>query len=49
MAEFSVHFSKVGTFSGKNVCTYGHKFFHETSITSKVHREPIPGYMYDTV
>ena len=42
-AEFSVHFSKVDTFSGKNVCTYGHKFFPEPSITSKIHREPPPG------
>ena len=40
--EFSVHFSKVGTFSGKNVCTYGHKFVPEPSITSKIHREPSP-------
>ena len=30
-------------FSGKNVCTLGHKFVPEPSITSKIHREPSPG------
>ena len=30
-------------FSGKNVCTLGHKFVPEPSITSKIHREPPPG------
>ena len=29
--------------SGKNVCTLGHKFVPEPSITSKIHREPSPG------
>ena len=29
-------------FSGKNVCTLGHKFVPEPSITSKIHREPLP-------
>ena len=29
-------------FSGKNVCTLGHKFVPEPSITSKIHREPPP-------
>ena len=29
-------------FSGKNVCTLGHKSVPEPSITSKIHREPPP-------
>ena len=30
-------------FSGKNICTLGHKSVPEPSITSKIHREPSPG------
>ena len=31
-------------FSGKNVCTLGHKFVPEPSMTLKIHREPSPGH-----
>ena len=42
-AEFSVHSVKWVHFSGKNVCTLGHKFVPEPSITSKIQRAPSPG------